>query len=291
MKIILHNPAHNGDVLFSSKIVEYIVNDNPQYNFIISPSCSSILFEHLVSERVELQTNPYQWAFETNIIPDDDNYLYKQHDILWSLHDGDLYINTWRLFILPENVCMNLIGRIEYITHFFKEIFEQTGISLEFHPKHYTELVPEIPQLDVSFIHSHINKPKYDKRIFFFNLMGQSTQEVLPISFNNEYIKKLLAENPNSIIIVPHKTTLNNSRLLSLAEDFNIQKEISGKSLVIYANICNICDEVHFKNNGGSLFMFNKINLANNNVKYFYLNRHDGFYDIMKNCYKLNIIN
>lgn len=68
MKIILHNPAHNGDVFFSSKIVDYIVNNNPKYNFIISPSCSSILFEHLVSERVELQTNPYQWTFETNII-------------------------------------------------------------------------------------------------------------------------------------------------------------------------------------------------------------------------------
>lgn len=292
MKIYLHNPAHNGDVLFGSKIVEFIVKHNPSYEFIISPSCSSILFEHLVSDSVTMQTNPYQWVFDKNIVPDKDDYLYKQHDVLWSLHDnGDLYINMWQMLVKPWNTCMNLIGRIEFVQSVFKEIELRTRIHLEFNVNYYKELIPEIPQLDVSFIYTHIIQPIYKKRIFFFNLMGQSTQETLPSSFNNEYIKRLLNDNPDSIIIVPDTCTLKHIRLISLMDDFNIQKETSGKSLVIYANICNICEEVHFKNNGGSLFSMNVVNIENKQVKYYYLNGHDDFYHIIKNCYELNIVN
>jgi hypothetical protein len=74
-------------------------------------------------------------------------------------------------------------------------------------------------------------------------------------------------------------------------DDLNIKKEASGKSLVNYANICNLCDEVYFKNNGGSLFTFNVVNIQNKKVKYYFLNGHDEFYHIMKNVYGLNIVN
>jgi len=292
MKIYLHNPAHNGDVLFGSKMLELIVKHNPSYEFVISPSCSSILFEHLVCDRVSLQVNPYQWEFDKNIVPDENDYLYKQHDVLWSIDDkGDLYINMWQMLVKPYNTCMNLVGRCEFVQEVFKDIESNTGIHLEFNTNDHKELIPEIPQLDVSFFHHHIVRPVFNKRIFFFNLMGQSTQETLPPSFNNDYIKRLLNDNPDSVIIVPDTCTLRHARLISLVDDFGIQKEISGKSLVMYANICNMCDEVHFKNNGGSLFTMNTVNINNKKVQYYYLNGHDDFYNIMKNCYELNIVN
>jgi hypothetical protein len=294
MKITLHNPAHNGDVLFSSKLVEIIIKNNPSYHFIISPSCSTILFEHLVSDSVELQINPYEWEFEKNNISNNDNYLVNQQNILWSMDDnGNLYINMWILFSLPQNTCMNILDRIEFTKKTFEDIENKTTIKLqlELDNNNYKQLISKIPQFDISFIYSHIFKPIYKKRIFFYNLMGQSKQEVLPPTFNNEYIKQLLHENKDSIVIVPDTTTIKDDRLISLMDNFNIQKEISGKSLVIYANICNICDEVHFKNNGGSLFTLNVENIENKNVKYFYLNQHDIYYNIMKNCYNLNIVN
>ena len=318
MKIILHNPAHNGDVFFSCKIVEFIIKNNPSYEFIIAPSCSSILFEHLVSEKVTIETNPHQWNFDYDLYngcswkcanngTDHVNYLYTQHDILWSIHNGDLYINMWQFMIKSNNNCMDLTDKTEFIQKLFKEIHEQTGIMLNdpsrhpfgvsgsgstrFTPTHYKELIPEIPQLDISFIHNDIMNSIYKTRIFFFNFMGQSSQETLPPSFNDEYINELINNNPDSIIIVPDTCSIKHTRLISLFDDYNIQKEISGISLVIYANICNICDEVHFKNNGGSLFTMNTININNKNVKYYYLNDHDFFYDTMKNCYGLNIVN
>ena len=331
MKIILHNPAHNGDVFFSSKIVEFIIKNNPTYEFIIAPSCSSILFEHLVSEKVTIETNPHQWNFDydsyndcswkcANNRTDYTGYLYSQHDILWSIHKDDLYINMWQLMIKSNNNCMDLTDKTEFIQKLFKEIHEKTGIVMNFGvfcagslcepeqnhhstqgfasqnwccntPNHYKELIPEIPQLDISFIRNDIMLPIYKTRIFFFNFMGKSSQETLPPSFNDEYINELINKNPDSIIIVPDTCSIKHTRLISLLDDYNIQKEISGRSLVIYANICNICDEVHFKNNGGSLFTMNTININNKNVKYYYLNEKDFFYDTMKNCYGLNIVN
>jgi len=291
MKIVLHNPAHNGDILFGSKIIDIIVKSNPNQQFIISPSCSTVLFEHLTSENVVIQMNDYQWVFETNIFPDKDNYLFKQHDILWSIEDGNLYINIWQIMCFNRNNNMNLVGRIEVIKNLFLELEEKIGIELYFNAQHYTELIPEIPQLDVSYIHSYLNNPLYDKCIFFFNLKGCSGSECFPPNFNNDFIKQLLNENPQSLIIVPDTCTIKHVRLISLMDDLNIKKEVSGKSLVHYANICNLCDEVYFKNNGGSLFTFNVVNIQNKKVKYYFLNGHDEFYHIMKNVYGLNIVN
>ena len=129
MKIVLHNPAHNGDILFGSKIIDIIVKSNPNQEFIISPSCSTVLFEHLKSENVVIQMNDYQWVYETNIFPDKDNYLFKQHDILWSVSSGSeapedskLYINIWQIMCFNRNNNMNLVGRIEVINNLFLEI-------------------------------------------------------------------------------------------------------------------------------------------------------------------------
>jgi hypothetical protein len=72
-------------------------------------------------------------------------------------------------------------------------------------------------------------------------------------------------------------------------DDCDIQKEHNGKSIVIYANFCNTCDTVYFKNNGGSLFQLNQVNLANKHTKYVYLNECDSYYDSFKNVYGLHI--
>jgi hypothetical protein len=238
MKIVLHNPAHNGDILFGSKIIDIIVKSNPNQEFIISPSCSTVLFEHLKSENVVIQMNDYQWVYETNIFPDKDNYLFKQHDILWSVssasiacpghsnprlsgeaypswstispgsealgedrlvpdhEDCKLYINIWQIMCFNRNNNMNLVGRIEVINNLFLEIKNKTGVELYFNAKHYTELIPEIPQLDTSYINNYMNNRLYDKRIFFFNLKGCSGSECFPPNFNNDFIKQLLNENP-----------------------------------------------------------------------------------------------
>lgn len=312
MKIILNNPSHNGDVLFSSKIIEIFVKSNPIYEFIITAACSTVLFEHLINDKITLQVHPNPWVFDKfdKFNPQEStrsphpsvkigetisfvDYLHTQHTNIWSFYDGDIYINVWRIMVDENKNCMDLTDRIEFTKNVLVEIREKTKINVEFEANHYTELIPEIPQLDISFMESYINimQPIYKNRIFFFNLIGRSGQEPFPDNFNDEYIHRLLTSNPESIIIVPDTCQIKHTRLISLMDNFNIQKEFSGRSLVLYANICNICDEVHFKNNGGSLFTLNIVNINNKKVKYYYLGDQDSHYNSIKNCYGLNVVN
>lgn len=299
--IYLYNPAHNGDVLFSSKILDIIVTSNPDYSFKISTSCSSILFEHLISEKVELIDYPNKWIFDSNVeLKNMDNiqeYLSKECDTLWSFHNGDLFINLWRLMIANQNSCFDISNRIEFIKELFQEIHKTTGFLLDFHATHYKELVPVIPQLDISGLIENIKsityerKLSYDKQIMFFNFLGQSGSECFPPTYNNDLIKRLLINCNNTLIIVPDHCEIKHPYLISLMDDCNIQKEHNGRSIVIYANYCNLCDAVYFKNNGGSLFQLNQVNVANRNTQYIYLNGHEVFYESFKNIYGLNIVN
>ena len=114
MKIILNSPAHNGDVLFSSKIIEIFVKSNPNYEFIITASCSTILFEHLVNDKVTLQVHPNPWVFDKSdkFNPQEPtcppcssvkvgetksfiDYLYTSEHNIWSFYDGDIYISMY----------------------------------------------------------------------------------------------------------------------------------------------------------------------------------------------------
>ena len=58
------------------------------------------------------------------------------------------------------------------------------------------------------------------------------------------------------------------------------------KNLIINANIANLCDIVFLKNNGGSFFLLNQINIANKNVKYYFIGDSD-YFNIIKNEYEL----
>ena len=303
--IYIHNPAHNGDVLFSSKIVDIIVKSNPDQYFKLYPSCSSILFEHLVSDKVEIVDYPKKWVYDHNEdvqeLNDIQKYILEQENTLYSVHEGNLFINMWQLMIYGNNDCFNISNRVEFVKQMFETIKQATEFSLHFHANHYKELVPEIPQLDISGLIQKINaiivsrQLVYKKKVMFFNFIGQSGSEVFHSSFNDDFIKTLLKDRPNDLIVIPDHCEIKHPRLISLMDDCNVQKEHSGRSIVIYANLCNLCDDVYFKNNGGSLFQLNKVNVANRRTNYIYLNvltnGREVFYRAFKDMYGLNIVN
>ena len=77
-----------------------------------------------------------------------------------------------------------------------------------------------------------------------------------------------------------------------MEDDLNIKKEQDGSSIVMYANICELCDKVYFKNNGGSLFQLNQRNINNKKIIYYFIDTQDinsdNCYNIIKNIYELN---
>jgi len=288
MFIYLHNPAHNGDILHSSGIAKMIIKNNPDKKFKLVLSCSTMIFEDTIKQynNVELLTHPCEWKFSERYNNNEgEEYIKYLHDELIKFYNGNLYLNLWKIMTDNNSDCMDLRNRIEYLKNLFNNIKNLYNIHLNFDVDNYEELIPEIPNLNIDFFNDYIKEKKYDKKIFFYNLNGFSGQESKPKNFNDNFINKLLIRNSNSLIIIPHSSNIKHLNLISLKDDLNIDKELSGKSLIYYANICNNCDDVYFKYNGGSLFILNKRNINNKKINYYYL---DNNYEIIKECYKLN---
>ena len=284
--IFLHNPAHNGDVLASSQVVKLLIKDNPHIQFKIVPSCASVLFEDFVNEtsNSELLKHPSPWVFTTNRVNEND-YIHQLANTLVNVDvNGNLYINLWKFILSSSSVCIDIQNVIPTMNRLIQHLNTSYKFNIKFNSHTIQELVPIIPQYDVSFMNALIDRQKHKKILFFYNLFGCSGQE-LPAGFNHYFINKLLYDNPNCLLIIVDICDIEHPNLLSIS---HIKKEHSGKSLVLYANICNLCDEVYFKDNGGSLFLLNTVNISNKLTKYFFIGSPVGTYDVIKNGYKLN---
>jgi len=297
MFIYLYNSAHNGDIFFTSEIAKTIIKSNPDKEFKLVPSCCSILFEDFVKKNsnVELMIHPSIWDLSESL----NNYNNNEKNVFCLFNEtsyfcnNDLYLNLWRILI-DDNISFDIRNRIEYINNLFNNINNLHNISLKFDIKNYEELIPEIPILNINLFDDYIKEKKYDKKIFFYNFYGYSGQEKnVPKDFNDKFINKLLIENSNSLIIIPDSSNIKHINLISLKDDLYIDKDVCGKNLLLYANICNNCNDVYFKNNGGSLFILNKKNYNNNNIQFYFISDCNSFYDYnetIKKCYKLNCI-
>ena len=289
MKIILHNPAHNGDQLFTSGIIKKLISDNIDKHFTIIPSCSMYLFNELLSDRVTLENHPVIWDNNANIIINR-NFINENHDILWNYHEGNIYINLWKLLVYKNYNWISLLNRPLFIKNLLEEINNKTGIKIFFNCDNYKELIPTLPYVNINEIIEKIRS--YNKKIIFF--YNQNSCSGLESSYTeniNEIIIKKLIDNygEDHIIILSKPCNINNKNLINVETEFGIVPVIDGKNLIICANIANICDKVYFKNNGGSLFILNQTNIKNNNnVKYYLIGSND-YYNTISNEYGLNV--
>ena len=299
MAIYLHNPAHNGDILVSSEIVKILVRSNPTTQFKIVPSCSSILFEELVNKNVEICQHPNIWLIDKNLGLDMNNnadirHINCLHDVLLSFFNGNLYINMWAFMRHHNTHCMDIRDKRDTMRILLQQIKHDYNIDLQFNCDDGRELIPSIPQYDTSFMAPFINKNKYKKTILFFNLNGYSGQDDGRYSpnFNNNFITHLLNENHDSRIIVIDDCVIKDPNIISLTGDVKIEKNISGKNLVLYANICRLCDEVYFKLNGGSFFFLNKDNIRDKSTHYYLLYDNDdsNYTNIITNVFNKDIV-
>jgi hypothetical protein len=288
MNIYLHNPSHNGDHLFTLEMLKILIRDNLDKNFVIVPACSMYLFNDLLSDHVRIEKHPVIWDESKNIFLDN-NLISNSHDILWSTHDGNIYINMWKLLIHNNPNCISLANRVLFIKNTLDKIYEKTNIRIKFNCEDYKELIPILPTIDIDNIKDKLNQ--YNKKVvFFYNQDSKSGCETFYIkNFNEETIKKLLhIYGEDYIILLSKPCNIKNKRLINVEDEFNVKPSVDGKNLIINANIANLCDEVYFKANGGSLFLLNQIHINNSKqkLKYHYLGANN-YYDIIINEYEL----
>ena len=286
MKIILHSPGHNGDIVLVLGIVKKLLNDNLDKEFIISPACSDYLFNELLSDRVIFKEHPVPWNIDKNI-HNKTNLISKNFSILWNYHNGNIYINLWKVLVDYNYNCISLLNRPLFIINLLQQIYIKTGIKLFFHCINYKELIPIFPYINIMYITEKIKS--YNKKlIFFYNQSSYSgCDNSYPSNINEILIEKLLAEHgEDHKIILSKPCNIIHKNLVNVETEFGNFPSHDGKNLIINANIANLCDIVFLKNNGGSFFLLNQINIANKNVKYYFIGDSD-YFNIIKNEYEL----
>lgn len=296
MPIYLHNPAHNGDVFVSSEIVKILVRSNPTVQFKLVMSCSSALFDELVNDNVELLPHPVVWMIDNDRSMDvsdkpDIHHISSLHHTLLSYFNDNLYLNMWMFMIYQNIQCMDIRGKHVTMKNLLQQIKTDYNLELEFNCEDDRELVPTIAQYDTGFMAPFIDNDKYRKTILFFNLNGYSGQDDCRYSpnFNDNFIKHLLDDNPDSRIIIVDECNIKHPNLITLSGDVGIEKTLSGSNLILYANICRLCDDVYFKLNGGSFFFLNKANIRDKTTKYYFLYDNDGEHFYVNSI--INVIN
>jgi len=289
MKIILHNPGHNGDQLLSLYIVKQIINNNLDKEFVIVPACCSYVYNELLTDRVIIQEHPVIWNNDKNIY-NNRNFISENHFILWNFRQGNIYINMWKIFTDNNYNWISLKSRPLFIKNTLEEINRQTGIKINFNCDNYKELIPKLPYVNIDYI---IEKLKlYNKKlVFFYNQNSCSGLESqYPENVNEIIIKKLIHNyGEDHIIILSKPCNILHKNLINIETEFDNLLSLDGKNLIINANIANLCNKVYFKNNGGSFFILNQNNIKNNNVKYYFIGTND-YYNTISNEYGLNVI-
>ena len=291
MKIILHNPGHNGDQIISLGIVKYFINSNLDKDFIIVPGCSSYLFNELLSDKVVFEEHPVLWNNNKNIF-NCKNFISENLYVLWNYYDGNIYINIWKLLVQDNYNCISLSSRPTFIKNMLEQINNQTGIRIFFNCDNYKELISSLPYVDIGFIREKIRSVN-KKIVFFYNQNSFSgLEDSYPSDINEKTIQKLINDyGEDHMIILSKPCNIIHKNLINVETEFGNLPSHDGKNLIINANIANLCDEVYFKNNGGSLFILNKMNIQNSNkVKYYFIGANE-YYNIINNEYELKITN
>lgn len=284
MKIYLHNPAHNGDIFHTTKITEIFIKSNPNYEFILVPSCSSILFKDLLCERVTLMNHPCIW--ESNINKHiSNNIITSLHNDLWNIYENNLYINMWLLYVKFNKSCVTLVKVPEMINNILKSINNELNTNIQFDCTNYKELIPKLPEIDID---ENIMKKlkEFNKKIVLFYNHNGCSGFYTPVT-NDEIINYLVqkySENEYIILLVKKDNTRN---LLSLESAFGIVPHLDGSNLVETAYIANECSYVYFKPVGGSQFILNQQNINNSDkVNYNFIGDYT-FFETFTNEYGL----
>jgi hypothetical protein len=169
-----------------------------------------------------------------------------------------------------------------------KYIHSQTGIEIKFNNDNYKELIPILPYVNIDSIRERIKS--YNKKVIFFynqnSFCGIETS--YPENINETVIQKLIdIYGEEHIIILSKPCNIIHKNLINVEAEFGNLPSLDGKNLIINANIANLCNEVYFKTNGGSLFILNQTNIANKNVKYNFIG-DTCWQNIYYNEYELN---
>ena len=304
MLVVLHNPGHNGDLLFSQPFVKIFVESNPDINFKLMLACSQLLYKDIVNNNNNCTFfeggHPAPWRMDINID-------YRQHELFY-IHpipyhyDNEkqiIYINMWRTLTVDNHTHCTYNGgdRLDYIRNMINDIENMSGYRLEYNCDTNSHILPILPVLNDektagimekvdNFIHSFKNK----KVVFFYNLTYRSGDDGQYVGdFNTNFISDLKKDKNTLLLIFRYDE--NHPTVVSLEKHFNLPPSEDGYNLIMSSKVARLCNTVYMKQTGGSLFVVNDENINNNvnNTEYHFIGPDSAKQPLL--MYNLNIIN
>tara|TARA_B100000035_G_C21018016_1_gene562838 strand:+ start:885 stop:1781 length:897 start_codon:yes stop_codon:yes gene_type:complete len=294
MEIIIHNPSHSGDILHTLEFVKIFIKSNPNCKFTLVPASCKCLYENLISYNVKIIQHNCIWNSilkKNELIKTD--IITKLHNVLTHYESDILYINIWKMLVQDNTNCINLIGRKDFIKNFVNKTNSLYNLNIQFNCNSDIELIPILPDINIDKVENYL-KSFNKKFIFFYNLNSTcGIESEYRVNINDEVINNLLSEIDNdTILLVTKKTEIQNSKIINLESDLNIQMSNDGKNLLVYEKISRMCDKIYFKINGGSLFILNGKNIENEqNFNLIKSSNINTWYNILKNSYHLKDLN
>ena len=137
-------------------------------------------------------------------------------------------------------------------------------ISKFFDCNNRSQFMPLSSNIDIESIKTRLQS--YNKKIIFFYNQNSFSgiENSYPKNINERVLTELIHKYGNEyIILLTKQCNTTNPNVLFVENEFNICPRLDGLNLVINAYIADLCDKIYFKNNGGSLFILNQMNIRN----------------------------
>lgn len=301
MLVVLHNPAHNGDLLFSQPFVKIFVESNPNINFKLMLSCCQLLYKDIINDNNNCTffegRHPSPWV-------GDKNHHDKMHELFhirdipyhYDIEKQIIYINMWMTLTKNSDRSGYNGNRLDYIKNMINDIENMSGYRLQYNCNTHNNLLPILPGLNdektigiMEKVSQVINSFEKKKIVFFYNVTFKSGSDKYEGDYNSNFISDL--KKDENIVLLLLRYDRNHPTVLSLEENFDLPPSEDGYNLLISAKIAKLCHIVYMKQSGGSLFVVNDDNINNNtnNTEYHFLGPDEP--KLSMKIYNLNVVN
>lgn len=273
--VVLFNGWHLGDVLFSQAIVRNFCETNPHIRFKYAIHYGWVLYKDIPN--LEVVGFCQEWAG-----------LYSSYNCFHLLNDTTLALNLWVFGIAAMNgpnwgLCHQLEVRMfkmqEQLVKNLEHICPKFQIDLHLQPLTKTQLLPKLPETDISQFLEWRRQRHHQERLLFYSNYSAKSGQSLGVHDHDEVIVQLSKRYPSYSILVPDATesllhVIQSNHLLNVVIASSVfgcvRSEPDCEHLCKLAMIFQQCDYGIIFDVGACLFFLNT-NLCQSKVNVFHV--------------------
>jgi hypothetical protein len=295
MHVVLYNPAHIGDTYLNQQILIQFIRCNPTVDIKIFHEYNHYMYND-ISNNLMIKAKDYNDSiysdFKETILPHiklDNPKSSSTHTVV--VNKDILFVNTWIASLgayLPGiSMGTDVIPIQNGFINKLLNINHDYNLSLNYTPLSLYNLIPYIPKTNIDkFLDWKHQTNKH--LIFYYNYFPGANQD-FPLKNaaeeHSDILKYIVAEYPNSYILVPNLSSDNTSKcdvsqipnIINCSTLFDCQETLSCENIYKLTNISSLCD-VSIVFDMGRCFTFYNQSFAEYKNKIFHITSADNMY-------------